>query len=200
MNYKNLSVDEKVVIRGLLKEQVENGFLNKPMDFNVKIYLEAVKVAILADCPDGIDDTFSGEKIDVSIIPAVELSKKHHYTDHRSFWHSDYGDEKYKWLYWYAGLTNKKKFKEWVLNAHPGGHPWECRTGIISPQLDELSGKFYLHLHPDYHSNPLFQARAFIALAKSGFPVQLGIKGTHGTMIKTINKRYIPNKLLQGSQ
>ena len=114
MNYENLSVDEKVAIRELLKEQVEKGFVNKPINFNVKIYLEAIKVAVLANCPDGIDDTLFGQKVDVS--------------------------------------------------------------------------------------NPLFQARAFIALVKSGFPVQLGIKGTYGTMIKTINKRYIPKKLLMGSQ
>jgi len=84
-----------------------------------------------------------------------------------------------------------------VLNARYGGHPWECRTGVICPRLDEKINKFYLYLNPDYHSNSLFQARAFIALAKAGYPVQLGIKGTYGRMIKTINKRYIPNRLLK---
>ncbi|MCL2320321.1 MAG: hypothetical protein FWC45_09565 [Treponema sp.] len=53
MNYENLSVNEKVIIRNLLKVQVENGFVNKAMDFNVKIYLEAIKVAVLANCPNG---------------------------------------------------------------------------------------------------------------------------------------------------
>jgi len=67
MNYEKLSVNEKVTIRNLLKEQVENGFVNKAMDFNVKIYLEAIKVAVLANCPDGIDDTLFGQKIDISI-------------------------------------------------------------------------------------------------------------------------------------
>ena len=82
------------------------------MDFNVKIYLEAIKVAVLANCPDEMDDIFSGEKINVSIIPAIELSKRYHYTDNRSFWHSDYGDEKYKWLYW----TNKRDSRESLLS------------------------------------------------------------------------------------
>jgi len=86
MNYENLNTAEKVVIKNLLKEQVKNGFINKSMNFNIKIYLEAVKVAILANCPDGIDETFSGEKIDISKIPVVKLSKDFYYTDHRSFW------------------------------------------------------------------------------------------------------------------
>jgi hypothetical protein len=185
-----LSTDERKKMRELLKLQLnsETGFINDPIKINIEKYCEIVAISMKANYENGIYESFfSEDNVDLNKMSDVEIARR--FLDGRSMWHSSYFDEKYSYLYEYAGMKNYKKFREWVENARYGGHPWESVVGNIYPVPIENSTMFYLYVIGEYHSRPAGQCRSFIALAEKNYPVKMEITPR---IKKTITKRYLP--------
>jgi hypothetical protein len=111
----------------------------------------------------------------------------------RSLFHSNYAMQ--KCLLNDINPDSPEEFKEWVLRADYGGHPYEHFTGNFVPrpikEEDEFTDDWLVHFTDAHRSIPL-SLRSYIYMIQKNLPVMYSIgKFDRADMVnKYLTKRY----------
>lgn len=206
--------EERKIAHKLLVKQSKKIDINPIVKMTLSQYYNAIKEAILALCEENGDfiDIYDTGKPLFNVYTSPEDYVLRRVMDGRSLFHSDYGDP--------HGVLNDIDhndpiaFKDWVCNAHWGGHPFETMFGDFVPcciyndgynfsskrekgiiktlATDVEYSDNWLLLFSTAHRNDEYAMRCFIRLKKLGYPVIWAVDNERDR--KMLTKQYMVEK------
>lgn len=206
--------EERKMAHKLLVKQSKKIDINPIVNMTLSQYYSVIKEAMLALCEENGDfiDIYDTGRPLFNIYTSPEDYVLKRVMDGRSLFHSDYGDP-------YGVLNDIDHddpiaFKDWVCNAHWGGHPFETRFGDFVPYcvyndgynfssrrkkgvIERLTTDVeysdnWLLLFSTAHRNDEYAMRCFIRLKKLGYPVIWAVDNERDR--KMLTKQYMVEK------
>ena len=206
--------EERKMAHKLLVKQSKKIDINPIVNMTLSQYYSVIKEAMLALCEENGDfiDIYDTGRPLFNIYTSPEEYVLRRVMDGRSLFHSDYGDP-------YGVLNDIDHndpiaFKDWVCNAHWGGHPFETRFGDFVPYciyndgynfssrrkkgvIERLATDVeysdnWLLLFSTAHRNDEYAMRCFIRLKKLGYPVIWAVDNERDR--KMLTKQYMVEK------
>jgi hypothetical protein len=192
-----LSKNERRLAHKFLTLQ-QKGIFPKPVyKMTLNDYFALIKEACLAHCDATgfyTSPLFTDTKINYAEINPLECAKRS--MDGRSLFHSDYPRQ--KCLLNEINPNSPEEFKEWVLRADYGGHPYEHFTGNFVPYPIKEKGEFtddwLVHFSNAHRSIPL-SLRSYIYMIQKNLPVLYDIGNSDGADMvnQYLTKKYAIN-------
>jgi len=206
--------EERKIAHKLLVKQSKKIDINPIVNMTLSQYYSVIKEGMLALCEENGDfiDIYDTGRPLFNIYTSPEDYVLRRIMDGRSLFHSDYGDP-------YGVLNDIDHndpiaFKDWVCNAHWGGHPFETRFGDFVPyciyndgynfssrrkkgMIERLATDIeysdnWLLLFSTAHRNDEYAMRCFIRLKKLGYPVIWAVDNERDR--KMLTKQYMVEK------